>query len=74
LKVYQEGRDEKPENEEDDDEEKNLPQVEQGEQLKLNKITPEQHFTEPPPRYTEATLVKRWKNKASADLRLTRRL
>jgi DNA topoisomerase-1 len=29
-----------------------------GEQLKLNKITPEQHFTEPPPRYTEATLVK----------------
>jgi DNA topoisomerase-1 len=58
LKVYQEGRDEKPENEEDSDEEKNLPQVEKGEQLKLNKITPEQHFTEPPPRYTEATLVK----------------
>ena len=58
LKVYQEGRDEKPESEEDSDEEKNLPQVEKGEQLKLNKITPEQHFTEPPPRYTEATLVK----------------
>jgi len=58
LKVYQEGRDEKPESEEDLDEEKNLPQVERGEQLKLNKITPEQHFTEPPPRYTEATLVK----------------
>ncbi len=58
LKVYQEGRDEKPESEEDSDEEKNLPQVERGEQLKLNKITPEQHFTEPPPRYTEATLVK----------------
>jgi len=58
LKVYQEGRDEKPENEEDSDEEKNLPQVEKGERLKLNKITPEQHFTEPPPRYTEATLVK----------------
>jgi DNA topoisomerase-1 len=58
LKVYQEGRDEKPESEEDSDEEKNLPKVEKGEQLKLNKITPEQHFTEPPPRYTEATLVK----------------
>ncbi len=58
LKVYQEGRDEKPSEAEDEDEEKNLPQVEKGEQLKLNKITPEQHFTEPPPRYTEATLVK----------------
>jgi len=58
LKVYQEGRDEKPESDEDSDEEKNLPQVEKGEVLKPNKVTPEQHFTEPPPRYTEATLVK----------------
>ncbi|MGI8786717.1 MAG: type I DNA topoisomerase [Pyrinomonadaceae bacterium] len=58
LKVYQEGRDEKPESEEDSDEEKTLPQTEKGEQLKLSSITPEQHFTEPPPRYTEATLVK----------------
>ena len=58
LKVYQEGRDEKPQNEEDDDEERSLPQVEKGENLKLNQITPNQHFTEPPPRYTEATLVK----------------
>jgi DNA topoisomerase-1 len=58
LKVYQEGRDEKPADAEDEDEEKNLPQVQRGENLKLNKITPEQHFTEPPPRYTEATLVK----------------
>lgn len=58
LKVYQEGRDEKPADGEDDDEEKTLPKVEKGEELKLNKITPEQHFTEPPPRYTEATLVK----------------
>lgn len=58
LKVYQEGRDEKPTEGEDDDEEKTLPKVEKGEQLKLNQITPEQHFTEPPPRYTEATLVK----------------
>lgn len=57
LKVYQEGRDEKPA-EDDDDEDRNLPLVEKGETLKLNTITPEQHFTEPPPRYSEATLVK----------------
>ena len=56
LKVYQEGRDEKPE--EDDEAERSLPLVEKGETLKRNSVTPEQHFTEPPPRYTEATLVK----------------
>ena len=56
LKIYQEGRDEKTED--DDEAELSLPRVEQGETLKLNSITPEQHFTEPPPRYTEATLVK----------------
>src|SRR6478672_5191875 len=55
LKIYQEGRDEKPEDEED---ERTLPLVTKGETLALNKIDPEQHFTEPPPRYTEATLVK----------------
>jgi DNA topoisomerase I len=56
LKLYQEGRDEKTE--EDEEAERTLPAVEKGEVLALNKITPEQHFTEPPPRYTEATLVK----------------
>lgn len=56
LKIYQEGRDEK--NEDDDEAERSLPRVEEGETLKLNSLTPEQHFTEPPPRYTEATLVK----------------
>src|SRR5256714_1587171 len=56
LKVYQEGRDEKAED--DEESERSLPLVEKGEPLKLNAITPEQHFTEPPPRYTEATLVK----------------
>jgi len=35
-----------------------LPRVSQGQVLKLDAIRPEQHFTEPPPRYTEATLVK----------------
>ncbi|HSS18599.1 MAG TPA: type I DNA topoisomerase [Pyrinomonadaceae bacterium] len=56
LKLYQEGRDEKTD--EDDDAEMKLPLVEKGETLALNKITPEQHFTDPPPRFTEATLVK----------------
>ncbi|HEX8650118.1 MAG TPA: type I DNA topoisomerase [Pyrinomonadaceae bacterium] len=56
LKVYQEGRDEKSEDE--DEAERTLPLVEKGEPLRLNSINPEQHFTEPPPRYTEATLVK----------------
>src|SRR3954452_3780437 len=55
LKVYQEGRDEKTD---DDEDERTLPLVAKGETLALNKIDPEQHFTEPPPRYTEATLVK----------------
>ena len=58
LKVYQEGRDDKPAEGEDEDEERNLPLVEQGENLKLNNVSSEQHFTEPPPRYSEATLVK----------------
>lgn len=56
LAVYEEGKDEK----DDDDDERaaKLPKVTKGEQLKLNSLTPNQHFTEPPPRYTEATLVK----------------
>jgi DNA topoisomerase I len=58
LKVYQEGRDDKPADAEDDDEDRTLPLVKQGETLNLNSITPNQHFTEPPPRYSEATLVK----------------
>ena len=57
LKVYQEGKDQ---TDEDDEELKHrLPQVAEGETLKLEAIRPEQHFTEPPPRYNEATLVKR---------------
>ncbi len=53
LKVYDEGR-----NEEEDDEGR-LPQIMQGEKAEKKAITPEQHFTQPPPRYSEATLVKR---------------
>jgi DNA topoisomerase-1 len=56
LAVYEEGKDEK--DEDDDERAAKLPKVEKGEGLKLNSLTPNQHFTEPPPRYTEATLVK----------------
>ncbi|HWF45898.1 MAG TPA: type I DNA topoisomerase [Bryobacteraceae bacterium] len=57
LKVYQEGKDAV---DEDDEELKHkLPAVTQGENLKFKSIHPEQHFTEPPPRYNEATLVKK---------------
>jgi DNA topoisomerase I len=56
LAVYEEGKDEK--DEEDEEQTHKLPLVEEGESLTLNSVTDEQHFTEPPPRYTEATLVK----------------
>ena len=56
MRVYEEGRDDAPTGDDDD---KRLPQVMQGEALAKGDITPEQHFTQPPPRYTEATLVKR---------------
>ena len=56
LKIYEEGKDQK---DEDDEELKHkLPAVTQGETLRFKSIDPEQHFTEPPPRYNEATLVK----------------
>ncbi len=54
LKVYEEGRDDVV-----DDDDKRLPQMAQGDALTTRSVTPEQHFTQPPPRYTEATLVKR---------------
>jgi len=57
LKVYEEGKDAK--DEEDDELKHKLPAVEEGAELKLRALKPEQHFTEPPPRYTEATLVKK---------------
>ncbi|MEZ5398545.1 MAG: type I DNA topoisomerase [Bryobacteraceae bacterium] len=56
LAVYQEGKDQK--DEEDEELKHKLPRVTQGEELKFKAIEPEQHFTEPPPRFTEATLVK----------------
>jgi DNA topoisomerase-1 len=56
LKVYAEGKDEK--DEEDEELEHKLPTITEGEILQLNKLTPDQHFTQPLPRFTEATLVK----------------
>ena len=44
--------------EDDDAETRGLPDLQQNEPVKLEDLLPEQHFTEPPPRYTEATLVK----------------
>ncbi len=57
LAVYEEGKDQK--DDEDDELKHKLPPVTEGEELKLRGLKPEQHFTEPPPRYTEATLVKK---------------
>lgn len=54
MSVYQEGVDDAK----GEQEEGLLPDMEKGEQVKLIAIRPEQHFTEPPPRYTEASLVK----------------
>ena len=55
LRVYEEGRDDVVV----DDDDKRLPQITQGDAMNKRSVTPEQHFTQPPPRYTEATLVKR---------------
>jgi DNA topoisomerase-1 len=55
LKVYEESRDDA----EQSDSENRLPQISQGENIEKLSIDPEQHFTQPPPRYTEASLVKR---------------
>ena len=55
LTLYQEGHDEDTE----DEESRRLPAMSEGETLTKQAITAEQHFTEPPPRYSEAALVKR---------------
>ncbi|MRU16163.1 type I DNA topoisomerase [Roseovarius sp. A21] len=55
MKVYEEGRDDTVV----DDDDRRLPQITQGDATDKRKVSPEQHFTQPPPRYTEATLVKK---------------
>ena len=53
MKLYIEGRDE-----EDEEKEAMLPDLQAGEALKLLSLDPRQHFTQPPPRFTQATLIK----------------
>jgi len=57
IQVYQEGLDEGSERD-DDDEEKLLPPIHEGEWVDLKSVDGNQHFTEPPPSFTEASLVK----------------
>ena len=54
LKLYQEGRDDA----ENEDGERILPNLDEGEALARTSVEPEQHFTQPPPRFSEASLVK----------------
>ncbi len=54
MEVYMEGQDDSKQ----EGDQKVLPPLKEGEVVKLNDIRAEQHFTEPPPRYTEASLVK----------------
>jgi DNA topoisomerase I len=56
LKVYEEAKEGK--DEEDEELKHKLPPLEAGQKLTLKSLNPEQHFTEPPPRYNEASLVK----------------
>ncbi len=55
MHVYQEGEDDKPKQED----EKMLPPMEEGEHIPVTDIVANQHFTEPPPRFNEASLVKK---------------
>jgi DNA topoisomerase-1 len=63
LRVYMEGKDESEESDRKDEDqnsgEKFLPELKEGDELECDEISPVQHFTKPPPRYTEASLVKK---------------
>src|SRR5207244_2506263 len=60
IRVYTEGRDDdkKEEDEEENEAERVLPPLEEGNRLRLLDLKPEQHFTQPPPRFTQAALIK----------------
>lgn len=59
LKLYQEDRDDAPENDDDDEnKERRLPSLEKDDVVKTVDVIPNQHFTQPPPRFSEASLVK----------------
>src|SRR6202171_3502538 len=66
LRVYQmpaSNADREDDEKDDEGEGRALPQVTEGQTLRLEKIRPDQHFTEPPPRYNDATLVKELEEK-----------
>jgi|HubBroStandDraft_1064217.scaffolds.fasta_scaffold06375_4 DNA topoisomerase I len=66
LRVYQTpvaGADREDDEKDDEGEGRSLPQVREGHSLRLDQIRPDQHFTEPPPRYNDATLVKELEEK-----------
>jgi DNA topoisomerase I len=66
LRVYQmptSNADREDDEKDDEGEGNSLPQVTEGQALRLDKIRPDQHFTEPPPRYNDATLVKELEEK-----------
>ena len=69
MKVYVEGTD-------DGEEEEDcfLPEMEEGDKIKSKDVDPKQHFTQPPPRYTEARLVRALEEWESDGLRLMPRL
>ena len=62
LAVYREGKDEdtqtREDDEPDDSEDRRLPELKEGQVVDLKSLLPRQHFTQPPPRFTEASLVK----------------
>jgi DNA topoisomerase-1 len=62
IRVYTEGVDEEPADE-DDDNERSLPVLSEGDVLRLLELKPEQHFTQPPPRFSQATLIKELEEK-----------
>ena len=62
MAVYEEGRDDRPKGdaaEDDDDDTTRLPALKEGATANVDAVRTDQHFTEPPPRYSEATLVKK---------------
>jgi len=59
LRVYRSGADDEKDESQEDENEKLLPPLSVGQQLDLSELKPEQHFTKPPARYTEASLVKK---------------
>ncbi len=66
LRVYQipvANADREDDEKDDEGEGRSLPQVREGQSLRLDQIRPDQHFTEPPPRYNDATLVKELEEK-----------